>query len=974
MRKVPRGRGVVPVAVVGVAVLVGAVGLTAVPAVAATPVSGLQSVQTVVGPDGSVRQITSNLVARSRSGQGRTSSVGVDPAVWGGRLPVRVQTAWSHDGKSGSDLASLKGKSGRFTVQVSVEDTAVSPHEVSYDADGSSHTSYALVGSPLTVVASADLGAGSSVGQIVSGGSDAATNGVASQGPDGHALVQYATVLAPPQAPGAATFTLVENTHHFTVPTFDIVAQPGIVSQLSFPGLVQQAVSGGQTASGRVQAQAIGVISTVDTTLGSVLKTLGGLEQRLSGAAGTLGTQTIADLKAGTASLSSQLDQVQKAMGSSARGIGASLTAGDTSVTAAVQQQMTALRGLLVGDAQDPASQTVPAVAVPAGACQAPVYKTTPGKALNVRQQVLMVGSWVTALADADASCAPAVSAQIAAAVGQTSQTAASCTASRSTSLVCDLRESQQTIQQAQSQLESGFRQQLDQAYRPGAIAALQTDFAALEDGLGNVALAADGDGRADGSLNTAVGTLQEDMQTLQSAYTAAQQAYGQSSTGAIMQDVAGIQTVAKARVAALTALEAQSPPSAITQALSQVCQVPQDASDAGVPADVQQWAGQVSQACTPAGGGQGLAAQVSAYTTAVTQGLSAWQKVQTQADTAASDVQALQTQLTAVGKALTAAGPGSVAGDVAQVVQAASAQGGSTGQVARAVDRLWAFTSGHVSGTPGSPVVPPLTGVNGTDPQSTPACPASGSAAPATPGQPVNAIAQDVFLLGCNAKNLDGMVDGAFGSLSSTLNSLSGTSGTAADGSLQHAAATAAASGQALAQQLGTLLTGYGQDMASAQSQAAGASIRSLDAAASGLSDSGARIDRGVNTAFTQAVTQITSSLGQSATNIGAADTLLQQNFHNLLQGLDGGNGSGGLVGILGTSVGATQASQSTLSGQADSDGAFSAVQQLGLSGLARQAAALQASVSSSMAPFAVSYPAGSHVTPVFSYRVGGA
>src|SRR5699024_7201832 len=93
--------------------------------------------------------------------------------------------------------------------------------DLTYDVAGESRESPALVGTPLSVAGSVEL-AGIQASEVVSDAeSESSTNGVVSQTSEGDAVVQWGTVLAPPQSEATTTFQLVADVDDFDVPDID---------------------------------------------------------------------------------------------------------------------------------------------------------------------------------------------------------------------------------------------------------------------------------------------------------------------------------------------------------------------------------------------------------------------------------------------------------------------------------------------------------------------------------------------------------------------------------------------------------------------------------------------------------------------------------------------------------------------------------------------------------------------------------
>ena len=203
----------------------------------------LQSVAVDMSPDGTLTKIGGTVV-RDDSGEAKTTDESYSPSRVNQQLPVRVLTAYRTKDRSGTDLSDLKGYSGKVRIDLTVQNLTVHPENLTYDVDGFSRTQPALVGAPLTLIASAAL-KGTKAASVVTGdhGAHSATNGVLSQAQDGTTQVQWATILAPPQLDSSATLSLVLNAKDFSVPDFNLSVQPGLVTDPSIGNLIDAAMS-----------------------------------------------------------------------------------------------------------------------------------------------------------------------------------------------------------------------------------------------------------------------------------------------------------------------------------------------------------------------------------------------------------------------------------------------------------------------------------------------------------------------------------------------------------------------------------------------------------------------------------------------------------------------------------------------------------------------------------------------------------
>ena len=168
------GRLAKTLSVIGLATLLAVAGVAGQQASAqAPPQRVLQAVNLDLGTDGTLYKVKDTVVRKHQDGDLSTDDDDVQPARAAADLPVRVLTSYRTARKSGTDLGDLKGYDGKVEIDVTVQNTTVRPERLTYDSAGRTKVAYALVGAPMTVVASADLGK-----DTVDRGEDAAVSSV----------------------------------------------------------------------------------------------------------------------------------------------------------------------------------------------------------------------------------------------------------------------------------------------------------------------------------------------------------------------------------------------------------------------------------------------------------------------------------------------------------------------------------------------------------------------------------------------------------------------------------------------------------------------------------------------------------------------------------------------------------------------------------------------------------------------------
>ena len=379
----------------------------------AVPQRVLQSVDVKVGEDGRVASITSRAVRASGDDDVKEDVQDLDAATLASRLPVRVQTAWRLGDRTGTDLDQIKGESGRVVIDLTVQNTTVQARQVAYDVAGVSRKRWALVGTPLTVVASADLGK-KSYGQVVVDNDQRpgdVTNGVLGRGEDDAGQVQWATMLAPPRLGASATLRLVQDTKDFQPPRFDLSVQPGLVTDASLKGLLEAAFTDQSDSNVSLERRTISLITSVTTVLTEASAVLNRIQTELGGTAATLGARTIADLQSSSAEVSSSMTGLTADLNGLSSDISARLAKANDSALKALGRSVTQVTALL----GDPKTQP-PVIKETTSGCDVPALAE--GRKPTIMAQIAAVSGQLTALSKSTGQCAELIQAGLSSTVG----------------------------------------------------------------------------------------------------------------------------------------------------------------------------------------------------------------------------------------------------------------------------------------------------------------------------------------------------------------------------------------------------------------------------------------------------------------------------------------------------------------------------------------------------------------------------
>lgn len=409
----------------------------------------LQNVSVTMRPDGAITKIGSTAVSgvAGHPEDARTATTAFDPGRTASDVPVRVLTSYRTKSGSGTDLSDLKGRSGRIQIDLTVQNLTVAPKNISYDVAGTSVTRPALVGSPLTVVASTKL-PGVRAAALVSptAGSTSAsptTNGVVSQSAKGEAQVQWAALLAPPQLSANATLRLVVDAKNFQVPAFDVAVQPGMVTDPSIAGLLDSSMQTGPTSELALQARTIQLVSQVNSVLVKASTTVSTVRSSLDTSSKTVGDKTVSDLASGSKNIAASMKSLSGQIDSLGKSVSAQMTTSQSAMLTQLSKTIATSQQLL----GDTSAQPVTAQTSGTG-CSTSVAK--PQKDPSVYGTLLQMSSQLDGYAKATTDCRASLQQAILATAGPASPTAEQCRPDKATpvssSATCALLDTQQKL------------------------------------------------------------------------------------------------------------------------------------------------------------------------------------------------------------------------------------------------------------------------------------------------------------------------------------------------------------------------------------------------------------------------------------------------------------------------------------------------------------------------------------------------
>jgi hypothetical protein len=452
------------------------------------PVKLLQNVHVSLTPAAEIQTVEGTTIAVSAAGDSSSEDTTYDAAQVVGELPVRVSLQYRAGTEYGSDLTELRGHTGPIEITLTLENLTVKPQAIEYDAAGQTRVDTALVGAPLTIAASTRL-TGVRADQITAGSADGTTgtNGVLSETEEGAAVVQWATILAPPRSGASTTLRLVADVTDFEVPTIDVAVQPGLNTDLSADGVLAGAFSSGAGSELELQRRTIALVSDVNTVLTKAGSTITDVRRNLQETSQTLGTRTASDLRDNSQALAGTMTGLKAQLGTLGTDLEFAAKATQSTTSSQLQQTVAAVDAML-GDT------TAIAAPVPVTGVGCTAEVTQAEKTTTVYSSILTMASQLDAYATVSAGCRDIVAGAIEDTMGPENPTMQDC-AERG-SMTCSLYGSAVTVTaallglvQTGDELVADLQPQLvqgaitDQEASAATLEQVRTDFAVILDG-----------------------------------------------------------------------------------------------------------------------------------------------------------------------------------------------------------------------------------------------------------------------------------------------------------------------------------------------------------------------------------------------------------------------------------------------------------------------------------------------------------
>lgn len=429
---------------VGAIVLTG--GCSMIPSAEEPATRVLQSVDVSLNPSGEIRGLEGTaLFVNEATGGLRSESVSYEAANVVDDLPVRVVTRYRTDEGTGDDLHDLAGYSGGVEIEIALENLTVAPENLSYDAVGQARTSPALVGVPLSIAATATLPQTAPSGVVFDTEAERRTNGVVSTDGGEGTLVQWGTLLAPPQTEATTTLRLVADVRDFTVPDISVSVQAGVHTDLSFAGTLASAIDTSPGSALGQQRQTIELVADVNDVLTRAGATITDVRKNLDDTSKTLGTrasqrlgESSTQLTAQMQTLGTQIDSLQTALSGTA-----------SSTSSAMEAELSQIMGSM--SSMLGKTNGTPPRLYPGKECAATLGTHQPDG--TVYSMFLYLSSLLDGYADASERCKELILDKLDTAVGPETPSEEFCREEQSPSATCALFDSQSMVGTAMEQL-----------------------------------------------------------------------------------------------------------------------------------------------------------------------------------------------------------------------------------------------------------------------------------------------------------------------------------------------------------------------------------------------------------------------------------------------------------------------------------------------------------------------------------------
>ena len=428
------------------------VGCTAPETDSATATKVIQAVKVHADTSGAVTEIGGTAIFLDEtSGESASEETTYEPGDVTSNLPMRITMLYRTAEQSGSDLTELKGHSGRIEIEMTLENLTVYPANVTFDAGGQSHKTPALVGTPLSIAASATLKGVSPTNIIMNPDSNHGTNGVASIQENGDTVIQWGAIIAPPQTGAAVTLRLVLNATDFAPPQFDVAAQAGFHTDLSFDGVIASAFNTGPTSDFGLQQRAIDLISEVNTVLTKAGTTITEVRENLDETSETLGASASAELSHSTESLMREMEMVGTQLAALDKELSASVSSAQQGMNSQLSRIVSSMNAMLGDTTGKPSSHVV------GEGCAAKVIPTK--EPSTVYATFLQLSGLLDGYSKANKTCLDQVIREIDKTLGPEVPNPEVCTES---SMTCSLFEANQAINEELSAFERQTQAVLD--------------------------------------------------------------------------------------------------------------------------------------------------------------------------------------------------------------------------------------------------------------------------------------------------------------------------------------------------------------------------------------------------------------------------------------------------------------------------------------------------------------------------------
>lgn len=392
-------------------------------------------------------------------------------------LPIRVTTRYTTPEKSGDNLKDLANYNGDLTIDITIENLTVKPQELTYDVAGVQRTQNALVGVPLTVAGSTTL-PGVKAHNIRSASTltEGTTNGIISSDENGNTVVQWAAILAGPSTGASTIFTLDLQATNFSVPSFNLAIQAGMMNDLTASTIITTATDS-DTNDLELVRSTIETVGKANTTLADASHTISEIRNNLNTASSSLEGNTVQSLKQASDGLAERLENLTTDLDGLKTQLSDSATNSQNDIISQLQQTVETLDNFIGAT-----NQEIPQAVINSETCQVDISQPSGGS--TVYSNMIQLSNVLDAYGTANTSCRDQMIEVMNQIIGPENPSPGTCVDSISAS--CSLYTSSIGITSAMLAITAQTEEIITQL-QPGILSQALADHATLSENINNL-------------------------------------------------------------------------------------------------------------------------------------------------------------------------------------------------------------------------------------------------------------------------------------------------------------------------------------------------------------------------------------------------------------------------------------------------------------------------------------------------------